>query len=355
MSKPKKIAFHVRQTAQSLGLSTINDENVQKVFDILLTTYQEYNLESKIKLKSEIQVALNEYIASIQKPTTASAESSTVLSLNQTLRNNYSSTASKRQIPVDPSEIKEVSQQSNTIISEGGSSSNDDKIGSNVAEVAKVDNSATAAEKTIKVLKRSKSSTMMTSNENASQSFSTFFTSSIACPRPSNRLRDFAGLDSVVRQIKELVFFPVLYPEIYAHLGVQPAISLLLQGPTGCGKTSLALAIAGELDLPFFKVSGPELIGGTSGESEERVRESFKAAAAAAPSILFLDSLDVLASKKDSAQRGMDRRVIAQLCDSIDSITNLSEEPSSGSEQPDKQNASSKAHKFVVLISATNK
>jgi ribosome biogenesis ATPase len=77
--------------------------------------------------------------------------------------------------------------------------------------------------------------------------------------RPVIRLSDLAGLDSIINQIKELIFFPVLYPELYTHLGVQPSTGLLLQGPSGCGKTTLALAIAGELNIPFFKVSMNQL------------------------------------------------------------------------------------------------
>lgn len=73
-------------------------------------------------------------------------------------------------------------------------------------------------------------------------------------PRPTARLADLAGLDSIVGQVRELVFYPVQFPQLYSHLGVRPPCGLLLHGPSGCGKTSLAVAIAGELNLPFFKV-----------------------------------------------------------------------------------------------------
>ena len=90
--------------------------------------------------------------------------------------------------------------------------------------------------------------------------------------RPSTRLGSLAGINSILGQVRELVFSPVLYPDLYRQLGVRPPCGLLLNGPSGCGKTLLAYAIAGELGLPFFKASGPELIGGTSGESEQMVR-----------------------------------------------------------------------------------
>lgn len=79
--------------------------------------------------------------------------------------------------------------------------------------------------------------------------------SSFLVPRPNTRLSHLAGLEPVLKQIQELVFYPVKYPALYQQLGVTPPCGILLHGPSGCGKTTLANAIAGELDLPFFKVS----------------------------------------------------------------------------------------------------
>ena len=135
-------------------------------------------------------------------------------------------------------------------------------------------------------------------------------TTSYSISRPTSRLIDLAGIDNVIDQIKDLIFYPIKYPELYTHLGVRPPCGILLNGPSGCGKTLLAYSIAGELDLPFYKATGPELIGGTSGESESRVREIFELASSSAPSILFIDGIDVIAGKKDSSQRGMDKRLL---------------------------------------------
>lgn len=141
--------------------------------------------------------------------------------------------------------------------------------------------------------------------------------------RPSVRLSDLAGLESTIQTVKELIFYPVQLPTLYKQLGIQPPSGLLLHGPSGCGKTTLAMAIGGELNLPFFKVSGPELIGGTSGESETRIRELFDTALRHAPSIVFIDAIDVIAGKREASHRGMDRRVVAQLFDCIDDIRNM--------------------------------
>ena len=145
--------------------------------------------------------------------------------------------------------------------------------------------------------------------------------------RPTARLDDLAGMDAVVTNIRELVFFPVMYPYLYEELGVQPPCGLLLNGPSGCGKTHLAMAIAGELGVPFYKASGPELIGGTSGESEQMIKNIFESALASAPSVLFIDAIDVIATKREGGgqSRGMDRRIVAQLYDCIDMIASATD------------------------------
>jgi ribosome biogenesis ATPase len=130
--------------------------------------------------------------------------------------------------------------------------------------------------------------------------------------------------------VRELVFYPVEYPWLYAHLGVRPPCGILLTGPSGCGKTLLANAIAGDIGFPYFRVSGPELIGGTSGESELMIKQLFETAVRASAStsgstsgnasdstsggtsgngsgraagaVLFIDSIDVIAGKREVQQ-----------------------------------------------------
>ena len=93
--------------------------------------------------------------------------------------------------------------------------------------------------------------------------------------------------------------------------------------PTGTGKTHLANSVAGELGIPFYRVSAPELVSGMSGESEGRIRDLFRAASDSAPSLIFLDELDAIAPKRNDSgggPRGMERRMVAQLLTSMDSI-----------------------------------
>ena len=75
---------------------------------------------------------------------------------------------------------------------------------------------------------------------------------------------------------------------------------------TSCGKTHLVNSIAGQLGIPYFRVSSPELVSGMSGESEARIRELFQAASDSAPAIIFLDEIDAIAPKRNDG-KGNDR------------------------------------------------
>merc|ERR1719478_1036672 len=85
--------------------------------------------------------------------------------------------------------------------------------------------------------------------------------------RPEERLEDLGGIDPILSELRQLVMYPLQHPEVFAHLGVQPPIGVLLHGPPGSGKTKLARALAGTMGVPFFKVAATEIVSGMSGES----------------------------------------------------------------------------------------
>lgn len=138
---------------------------------------------------------------------------------------------------------------------------------------------------------------------------------------PSQRFKDLGGIDDTLQHIRELIEYPLRHPEIYTHLGTEPTRGVLLHGPPGCGKTLLAHAIAGEVGVPFYKVAATEIVGGMSGESEQRIRDLFEAAAENAPSLIFLDEIDAITPKRETAQREMERRIVAQLITCMDNLT----------------------------------
>ncbi|XP_023289687.1 nuclear valosin-containing protein-like [Orussus abietinus] len=134
------------------------------------------------------------------------------------------------------------------------------------------------------------------------------------------KFADVGGCTKVLESVCKLLIH-MNHPEVFKQLGISPPRGFLLHGPPGCGKTLFAHAIAGELELPMLKVAAPELIAGVSGESEARIRELFDQAASISPCILFLDEIDAVTPHRATAQREMERRVVAQLLSCLDDLS----------------------------------
>uniref|UniRef100_A0A2S2QJ24 Nuclear valosin-containing protein-like n=1 Tax=Sipha flava TaxID=143950 RepID=A0A2S2QJ24_9HEMI len=130
---------------------------------------------------------------------------------------------------------------------------------------------------------------------------------------------DLAGCDSVLLEICQLIMH-IKHPEVYKTLGVSPPKGFLLHGPPGCGKTLLAQAVAGELKIPLISIAAPQLVVGISGESEKRVRKLFETAVKSAPCVLFIDEVDSISPHRETTSRDMERRIVAQLLSSLDSL-----------------------------------
>ncbi|TRM70111.1 P-loop containing nucleoside triphosphate hydrolase protein [Schizophyllum amplum] len=138
---------------------------------------------------------------------------------------------------------------------------------------------------------------------------------------PTARIADLGGVKDCIEKLLELVAMPLCHPEVYLHTGVQPPRGVLLHGPPGCGKTLLAHAIAGELGVPFISISAPSIVSGMSGESEKTLRDTFDEAKRAAPCLLFIDEIDAITPKRESAQREMERRIVAQFLTCMDDLS----------------------------------
>lgn len=139
---------------------------------------------------------------------------------------------------------------------------------------------------------------------------------------PDIKLSSLGGLLAITTQLMELVGLPILHPEVYLSTGVEPPRGVLLYGPPGCGKTTIANALAGELQVSFISISAPSIVSGMSGESEKKLREVFEEAKSLAPCIVFIDEIDAITPKRDGgAQREMERRIVAQLLTSMDELT----------------------------------
>ncbi|KAG0304151.1 hypothetical protein BGZ98_005874 [Dissophora globulifera] len=137
---------------------------------------------------------------------------------------------------------------------------------------------------------------------------------------PKIRLEDLGGVDHFIEKVKEYVMMPLAHPEVYAHMGVKPPRGILLHGPPGTGKTMMANAIAGSLGVPFITISAPSVVSGMSGESEKKIREVFEEAKELAPCLMFIDEIDAITPKRETAQREMERRIVAQLLTCMDDL-----------------------------------
>jgi transitional endoplasmic reticulum ATPase len=137
-------------------------------------------------------------------------------------------------------------------------------------------------------------------------------------------LDDVGDLAEVKEALTEAVLWPLTYPDTFARLGVQPPRGVLLYGPPGCGKTFLVKAIAGTGRANVLSVKGAELLTKWVGESERAVRELFRRAREAAPTLVFLDEVDALAPVRGQANDGgTTDRVVAALLTELDGVEAL--------------------------------
>lgn len=140
---------------------------------------------------------------------------------------------------------------------------------------------------------------------------------------------------SIKRQIQQCVEWPLKHADTFARLGIDPPRGVLLYGPPGCSKTLTAKALARESGLNFLAVRGPELVSKYVGESERAIREVFRRARAAAPSIVFFDELDAISGVRSmDASSGSTDRIVASLLTEMDGID---------------------AESHVVVVAATNR
>lgn len=148
------------------------------------------------------------------------------------------------------------------------------------------------------------------------------FKKEVFAKKSSLTFADVGGMDKALKELCELILH-IKHPEMYRHIGLPPPRGFLLHGAPGTGKTLLAHAIAGQLDVLLVEVPATELVAGVSGESEERIREIFEQAASFAPCVLFIDEIDSISSNRQTAQKDMERRIVAQLLSSLDNLSKL--------------------------------
>ena len=145
---------------------------------------------------------------------------------------------------------------------------------------------------------------------------------------PLESYADIGGLEKQIQEIKEAVELPLTHPELYEEVGIKPPKGVILYGVPGTGKTLLAKAVANSTSATFLRVVGSELIQKYLGEGPKLVRELFRVAEENAPSIVFIDEIDAVGTKRYDAKSGGEReiqRTMLELLNQLDGFDNRSD------------------------------
>ncbi|CAO3659340.1 unnamed protein product [Rhizopus microsporus] len=126
---------------------------------------------------------------------------------------------------------------------------------------------------------------------------------------PTESYADIGGLEKQIQEIKEAVELPLTHPELYEEMGIKPPKGVILYGVPGTGKTLLAKAVANQTSATFLRIVGSELIQKYLGDGPKLVRELFRVAEENAPSIVFIDEIDAVGTKRYDSTSGGEREI----------------------------------------------
>jgi 26S proteasome regulatory subunit T2 len=142
---------------------------------------------------------------------------------------------------------------------------------------------------------------------------------------PDVSYADIGGLESQIMEIKEAVELPLTHPELYEDIGIRPPKGVILYGEPGTGKTMLAKAVASSTSATFLRMVGSELIQKYQGEGPKLVRELFKAADELAPSIIFIDEIDAVGTKRYDSSSGGTREIQRMMLELLNQLDGFDE------------------------------
>lgn len=142
---------------------------------------------------------------------------------------------------------------------------------------------------------------------------------------PLESYADIGGLESQIQEIKEAVELPLTHPELYEDIGIRPPKGVILYGEPGTGKTLLAKAVANQTSATFLRVVGSELIQKYLGDGPKLVRELFRVADDLSPSIVFIDEIDAVGSKRYDSNSGGTREIQRTMLELLNQLDGFDE------------------------------
>merc|ERR1711971_243378 len=154
---------------------------------------------------------------------------------------------------------------------------------------------------------------------------------------PTETFADIGGLETQIQEIKEAVELPLTHPELYEDIGIRPPKGMILYGEPGTGKTLLAKAVANQTSATFLRITGSELIQKYLGDGPKLVRELFRVAEENAPTIVFIDEIDAVGTKRYDSNSGGEREIQRTMLELLNQLDGFD------------------AHVDVKVIMATNK
>jgi len=147
--------------------------------------------------------------------------------------------------------------------------------------------------------------------------------------KPDVTYADIGGMDIQKQEMREAVELPLTHFDLYQQIGIDPPRGVLMYGPPGTGKTMLAKAVANQTTASFIRVMGSEFVQKYLGEGPRMVRDVFRLARENVPSIVFIDEIDSIGTKRFDSKTGTDRevqRILLELLnqmDGFDQTTNV--------------------------------
>lgn len=154
--------------------------------------------------------------------------------------------------------------------------------------------------------------------------------------RPTEDYTDIGGLDKQIEELTEAIVLPMTNKERFINIGIKPPKGLLMHGPPGTGKTLMARACAAQTKSTFLKLAGPQLVQMYIGDGAKMIRDAFALAREKAPTIIFIDELDAIGTKRGAGE-GETREVHRTMLELLNQLDGFSQ------------------HDDIKVIAATNR